>query len=172
MATRGRPPSLDADRRKQIISVLATGGSTATAAALVGCCTRTIYNTAQREPEFKDQMRAARAHDEIKLLRCIDRAAEDPRYWRAAAWKLERLHPERYARRDIKQITVPLVNEFLRSMLTDIVLPMIPDKEEQLKLADCFDQRKNEFLADHDNVVELALQFHSEQHHPPPADAA
>ena len=117
-------------------------------------------------------MRAARAHDEIKLLRCIDRAAEDPRYWRAAAWKLERINPERYARPNPKVFTMPHVNHILRELLIETVLPFLPNNETKLELIKSFDRRKHEILAEGDNVAEAALELATEKEEPLPADAA
>ena len=68
------------------------------------------------------------------------------------------------------------VNEILRQMLIDIVLPMISDPEKQLELANRFDRRSNELLAEHDTTIELvaeaALELITEQAEPLPADAA
>ncbi|MCG8583772.1 MAG: hypothetical protein MI757_03575 [Pirellulales bacterium] len=47
MSQLGRPSVLDDKKRSQIIGVVALGGSIATAARAVGCCPRTIYNTAR-----------------------------------------------------------------------------------------------------------------------------
>jgi hypothetical protein len=72
----------------------------------VGCCPRTIYNTARRDTAFRDEIQQARARRELSLLNRIEEAAREPRYWRAAAWLLERLHPARYGPQSTK--TIPL----------------------------------------------------------------
>lgn len=42
----------------------------------------------------------ARARRAIKALQQIQKAAEDPRNWTAAAWYLERTYPEQYGKQD------------------------------------------------------------------------
>jgi hypothetical protein len=98
MAKQGRTPKLDEVKRGQIIDVVRLGGSTATAAAAVGCSARTVYNTAERDRKFAERLREARAMHEMTLIKRIGDAACDAKYWRAAAWMLERLDPDRFAR--------------------------------------------------------------------------
>ena len=117
MAKRGRPPKLDSHKRGQVLGVLAVGGSIATAAAAVGCCVRTIYNTAQRDPEFFDQLRNTRAMHEVKLLKHIDDAAAQSKYWRAAAWKLERLYPDRYRPQPQGMVTTSEMHNFVEDLM-------------------------------------------------------
>ena len=49
---------------------------------------------------------------------------------------------------------------------------MISDPEKQLELANRFDRRKNELLAEHERVAEAALELATEKEEPLPADAA
>ena len=106
MSKRGRPPVLDSAKRGHIVSVIALGGSVATAARTVGCSARTIYSTARRDEEFRNDIQRARAQRELTLLKLIQTAAEQPQYWRAAAWLLERVFPDRYARKPARAIRI------------------------------------------------------------------
>ena len=115
---RGRPPTLDETKRAQICGVLSVGGGMALAADAVGCCVRTIYNTMERDAKFKAEIKRARAGSEIKLLKCIDDAAMEPRYWRAAAWKLERIRPERYRAQKSDTYTIEHVLTVVDELLT------------------------------------------------------
>ena len=115
---RGRPPILDETKRAQICGVLSVGGGMALAADAVGCCVRTIYNTMERDAKFKAEIKRARAGSEIKLLKCVDDAAMEPRYWRAAAWKLERIRPERYRAQKSGTYTIEHVLTVVDELLT------------------------------------------------------
>ena len=52
----------------------------------------TIYDT------FRQEVEQAMAQAEISMVLIINRAAQ--RQWQAAAWRLERMHSERYGRSD------------------------------------------------------------------------
>ena len=95
----GRKPLLDEAKRREICEILAVGGTRTMAAAYVGCSLDTIARTAQRDRMFAKQLRKASVECEICCLRNLSNAAQDPKNWRAAAWALERLYPERYGRR-------------------------------------------------------------------------
>jgi hypothetical protein len=45
------------------------------------------------------ERRMLRVQIEMDLLRNVAREAQDPKNWKAAAWALERLYPQRYAPR-------------------------------------------------------------------------
>jgi hypothetical protein len=93
------PETLDDQKRWKIISLLANGCSRRVAARFVGCSPMTITRTAARDPAFADQIAAAEHSAEIDALRLIRAAAKNERYWRAAAWFLERKNPDDYAPR-------------------------------------------------------------------------
>jgi hypothetical protein len=95
----GRLPVLDETRRRKILALLANGSSRRVAARIAGCSHSTIVRTAQRDPEFAAELDAAEHKCEIEALRQIRTAAQNGRYWRAAAWLLERRNPRDYARR-------------------------------------------------------------------------
>jgi len=97
MAKCGRKPFLDDIKKREILAILSVGCSRRVAATYVGCSPATIRNTAQRDPQFAEQLRQADHHAELGYLRTIQKAGSDVRYWRAAAWALERKNPEDYA---------------------------------------------------------------------------
>jgi hypothetical protein len=98
------------------------------AARYVGCHPETIRKTALRDPEFAEQIRKAEVNSEIVLLRSIQTASQDVKQWRASAWALERLFPERYGRRSPCTITVEQLTELIRQLGT-IVVSEIPVKQ-------------------------------------------
>ena len=111
-------PSLDSFKKAQVCGVLSIGGSILTAARAVGCHPSTIYATAKRDPEFHEQLATSRAGHEATLLNRIHTAAQEPQFWRAAAWALERMYPERYRARPNDTITLPMVLQFADQLLS------------------------------------------------------
>ena len=64
----------------------------------VGCGPKTIPNTAKRNPQFAQKLALAEAASELVHLDNINKAAKELKYWRASAWMLDRIHPDRYAK--------------------------------------------------------------------------
>jgi len=56
---RGRPPLLDAAKRREICAIVACGGTRTVAARYVGCSIDTIARAAERDPVFAEQIRRA-----------------------------------------------------------------------------------------------------------------
>ena len=125
MAKRGRKPILDEYKRREILAILAVGCSRRTAARYVGCDHSTIRRTAERDEEFAKKLRHAEYQTEIAYLRNIQNAAKKEQYWRAAAWALERINPEQYARRSPDVITIEQISRLL-SQFADIIVEEVP----------------------------------------------
>lgn len=134
---------LDATKRREVCAILAVGGTRVMAATYVGCVPATIRATAQRIPEFDEQLRKAELGPEIKFLNSIQAAAGDVKQWRAAAWALERMFPERYARRAPDTITIDQMNEIIQA-LAEIIVGEVPVKKYRQRLL----ERLAELLAD------------------------
>ena len=133
MAKPGRPPVLDETKRREICAVLSMGGSRRLAARYVGCAPTTIMNTAERDPEFRDQLMQAEGQHELLYLRNIQAAAKREQYWRAAAWMLERRYPERYAQLRPGTVTVQQIIELL-AQFAEIVVQELPDGKDQQRV--------------------------------------
>jgi hypothetical protein len=123
----GRRPVLDDGKRREILAILSVGCSQATAARYVGCAVSTIQRTADRDPEFADQLRRSTCNNEIGLLQNIRKAAKKEQYWRAAAWALERGFPDKYAPRAPDVITVEQIAVLL-AKISDIVVQQVPER--------------------------------------------
>jgi len=121
----GRPPVLDDAKRREILAILSVGCSRRSAAQYVGCSPKTIQNTAERDPEFAQRLQHAGQASEIEFLRSIKKAAKKEQYWRAAAWALERLNPEDFAKRPVGTLTLEQVRVLL-IQLAEIVLQEVP----------------------------------------------
>jgi len=124
MARRGRKPFLTDALKRDVVTILAVGCTRRAAAAYVGCTPRTIRNTAARDPEFAEQLRAAEGRQELTYLTRIHEAAIKPQYWRAAAWFLEHRLPDIYGRRKPDSVSrrqaVDLLQQFAEILTEEI----------------------------------------------------
>lgn len=129
---------LDDSKRAAIVVMLRAGCSRRMAAQHVDCDPSTITRTAARDPEFAAQLAEAQAGVDLKALRLIDRASDQERHWRAAAWLLERRNPEEFGRRSPETLTPEQVAGVLADFLR-AVLPLVPDDRSQ-PVMEAFDQ--------------------------------
>ncbi len=120
---------LDGIKRAKILALLTMGCSRRMAAKQAGCAASTITRTAERDEEFHNQIAEAEAQADVRALRLISRTAQQERYWRVAAWLLERRNPEEYGRRAPHTFTGTQVEELLIRGLSEIVQFV---KEEKL----------------------------------------
>lgn len=88
---------LDEIQKREILAILSVGGSRTTAAKYVRCGAATIRKAAEADEEFARQLRKAGASLEVLHLKNIETAGQ--KYWRASAWLLERMYPDRYGAR-------------------------------------------------------------------------
>ena len=131
-ARSGRPPVLDEEKRSQLLKLLNKGCSRRTACIAVGCSPGTITRTAQRDPEFAEQVNRAESRLEKKLLRRLDRASKKDRYWRATAWLLERKFPDEYARRDPNQLNGKQALQFFLTAVDTMEDAITAEQYEQI----------------------------------------
>ncbi len=124
---------LDETKQREVCAILAVGGTRQMAAHYVGCHPETIRRRAIREPEFAAQLRRAEVTPEITLLRSIQAAVADPKQWRAAAWALERLYPDRYARRRPRMIGLDQMKQIVEQ-LANVVLSEVPVKRYRSRI--------------------------------------
>lgn len=99
----GRKSRLTSQTSQRILGVLRAGGYDETAAKAAGLSTTQFYEWLRRGREgdrpydlFLEQVEEARAEGESRNVMLIAKAAQSN--WQAAAWLLERRHPERWAR--------------------------------------------------------------------------
>ncbi len=117
--------ALDPVKRATVVALVRLGGSRRLAAREVGCCHRTIARAAARDPQFAAELAAAESRADGKALRLIDRATDQEKYWRAAAWVMERRNPEEYGRRAPHTFTGDQVMERFTRFL-HVVMPKLP----------------------------------------------
>jgi hypothetical protein len=126
---------LDAAKRREICAILAVGCTRAVAADYVGCCVQTIRNTALRDESFAAELLQAESKHEILHLTHINKAATEGRYWRAAAWALERKYPDRYAARRAHAITVDQMSQAL-AQFADLVFAEVTGDDDRRRIGE------------------------------------
>lgn len=127
MAKAGRPETLTDENRASILAILWTGGTPRLAARYVGCTVKTINKAIKEDPQFAAQAREKQESSEVAYLRNIRKAAEEAKYWRAAAWALERIDPQRYAGRQPDVVTFPQIRR-LMVQLADVINAELPEE--------------------------------------------
>jgi hypothetical protein len=125
MKKRGRPPVLDESKRREILAILTMGCSQAAAADYVGCSISTIRRTLERDPLFAQSIGRARSNAEVGLVRNIRTAADSGKYWRAAAWALERFFPARYNPGALQTITPEQLAQVI-TQLAEMIVQQVP----------------------------------------------
>ena len=140
----GRPTKLNAETSDRIIKALTAGSTKDVAAAAAGIAVPTFYDWLKRgeaEPgsefsEFSKKVTRAIADAEMKLLSRVHNAsAGKDADWRAAAWILERRHPERWA--NIQRLQILLDEELERTLDK---LEQVMTGPEYDRLLDCLEQ--------------------------------
>jgi transposase len=112
----GRPTKLNPEAAERALTVLRAGGHAEVAAQAAGVALRTWQEWLQRgDPRgrkaadspfraFRRQVAEAEAAGEARHIALIARAGTTS--WQAAAWLLERRHPERWARPAPREVEV------------------------------------------------------------------
>jgi hypothetical protein len=136
---------LDEEKKAQVVMLIASGLSRREAAGFVQCAHTTIGRTAARDSDFAVKLSQAEATSHMQAVTAIRGAMQDPKYWRAAAWMLERRSPEEYARRDPNSFTGDQVMSLLARLYSE-ALPLLPaEKVEQFQ--ELFDEALEEVEA-------------------------
>jgi hypothetical protein len=94
----GRPSKFNRKRAAAILDAIRKGATRSAAAASAGVSERSLYEWQQEFPQFSQSIKKADAEAEMAMIDVIRTAAEKGT-WQAAAWWLERRHPESWRRR-------------------------------------------------------------------------
>jgi hypothetical protein len=139
MPTPGRPRILDKQKKSRILSLLRLGCGRLTAANAVNCHPRTILNTAKRDPEFADKLALAESAAELVHMENINNAGKDVKYWRASAWMLERIHPERFAKLNPGAVTPSQITNLI-AQIADLIVQEVPAARSRKQILKRFDR--------------------------------
>lgn len=88
--------TLTKKQKDEIVAILSVGCTRGTAARYVGCKQTDIKAAAKEDDSFAASLAHAQEQAEITSMKNIHSAAQQERYWKAAAWILERKNPENY----------------------------------------------------------------------------
>jgi len=115
---------LDDSARRTGVTLVSAGFSRRAAAHWVGCSPATVTRTAQRDPAFAERLAQASRFMQLEALQGIRKAIGNPRYWRAAAWFLERTNPGDYGPRPMdhyaEKATLHMFQQFIPMFLGEV----------------------------------------------------
>ncbi|MCE9546592.1 MAG: hypothetical protein K8T25_13880 [Planctomycetia bacterium] len=114
--------------REMLLGLVAMGIAPAAAAHYVGISAGEFERLADDDPGYYSRMIETQRNCEIRYLTQIVKLAE--KHWQAAAWFLERTHPDRYGRRGPTVVTAEHVEQALARIL-DLVLVHVPERERR-----------------------------------------
>lgn len=123
-----RVPKLSAEMQTKLCAVISVGCSLRSAARLIGCAESTVRTMARRDEAFAERLKQAELSREIIPLKNLQAAGV--KYWRAAAWSLERLHPNEYGRRKPDVVT-PQQLSAVTEQFAEILLRRISSLEDR-----------------------------------------
>lgn len=117
---RGRPPKLTPESQAKVVTAIAAGNYREVAAQYAGISKGTFYHwmelgESQAEGKYKDffdSVKKAEADAEAGSVAIIRKAAVEN--WQAAAWYLERKHPDRWAKKETIRLDIDLRREVER----------------------------------------------------------
>ena len=98
---RGRRGKYSTETVEKIVEAIRMGATQALACEYAGITTATFHEWMNNKPEFFDAIKHAEGAGAVELLARIRREADNG-VWQAAAWILERRHPEMYGRRAVE----------------------------------------------------------------------
>lgn len=101
---RGRPSKFTPVIREAILAALHLGNTRTCAAEAAGIDHGTLSTWCTRYPEFLTQIKKAEAEAQQRAVKVITDAA--PTSWQAAAWMLERRHPNEWGKVDRVEVTI------------------------------------------------------------------
>lgn len=90
----GRPRKMTPEKMREVLAVLAVGGTRKDAAEYCGVTVQNIHDAGKWDPDFGEELVKADAAGKVHHLKRIREA----KAWQASAWFLERKYPQEYGR--------------------------------------------------------------------------
>ena len=141
------PPTTDtltSEERRDVLAILSLGCDEKLAAAYVGRPVECLAATARRYKGFGQDLERAKTKAHVDLIANIRDASRNERFWRAAAWALERLDPQRYGPERLKPTADVSRYRPMVESLVEILLEEIPEPDRRKAIL----KRLNRFLED------------------------
>ena len=133
---------LTPEERRDVLAILGLGCDEGLAAAYVGRPVECLATTARRFKTFRRDLEKAKTQARVNLIVNVRNASRNERYWRAAAWALERLDPERYGPERLKPAADAARYRPMIESLVEILLEEIPEPKTRKAIL----KRLNQFL--------------------------
>jgi hypothetical protein len=124
----GRPREFTPDMCAELLHHVAQGASIEQAAHSVGISYRTVQREAKADDGFQLELERALAAGPVDPERIMQQAART--HWRAAAWMLERAHPERYGKRPARSCSPEKLRDII-SHLLELALEATPPEDRE-----------------------------------------
>ena len=119
MSSAGRPRALDEVKQAELCALMSQGCDVERAARYVGCSASTIRRELRRNKEFNKRLSDAVLSAELDPLRAVRRAAQ--KHWRAGAWLLERMNPQRFGKQNVRFIKPRQLQAFIEEFANTIL---------------------------------------------------
>jgi len=116
MKSAGRPRLLDDTKKREVCALVSAGCSLDFAARYVSCTAKTIRREEEHDEAFGLRLRNAQLSARLAPLEALRGKAKT--HWRAAAWLLERIDPEQFAKVDQKYYRPEEVIDLLENIGT------------------------------------------------------
>src|SRR4051794_21125414 len=164
----GRPRALDETKCREVCALISAGCGIIGAARYVGCAASTIRREARRNRGFNEKLRRAHLAAELTPLNALRQAAQ--RYWRAAAWLLERADAQRYGKQDVRFVKPDQLEEFTDA-LSQIIDREVHDAETSRRILQGFEetikQSERETLAELEPLLPTNVKKRKRRSLPP-----
>ncbi len=125
---------IDMMKQIEICAIVAVGGSLRTAAKHVGFTVASIRRLAAEDEDFALRLQRAESDFEVIHLSNIRQAGK--KSWNASAWLLERVYPERFARRRPRTIPLEQLQDVFDN-LAETIKQEVLDAERCQRLIEC-----------------------------------
>jgi hypothetical protein len=105
------------------------------AARIANCHPATLRAEMRRDREFANRVEQCETKLESLCMKTLREASSDTKHWRAAAWTLERLYPNRYGKRKSDTVTVDEARQVMVQVY-EIVSAELPVKKFRKRIFD------------------------------------
>jgi hypothetical protein len=122
---------LDPGKKAMVLALLVAGFSRRAAAKRVGVSHTTIARAATRDKLFATQLLDAEWRTDYEALKLVRSAAREEKYWRAAAWLLERRLPDDFGHRTAHSFSGDQVMALLAEVFSYTLPALAEDRREQ-----------------------------------------
>lgn len=124
---------LTESQQRDVLLIVGVGCDRSVAASYAGVDPRAIDATAEASGAFARELARAEANAELMHVQNIRQAAKDEKNWRASVWWLERVFPERYARKESGGVSPGDIQSLLQQV-AEAIAESVQTSEERAAL--------------------------------------